>query len=116
MLRLEWQKCKKDVWCPLDTVDLGHAAFNVTGVYVIWQEGGAAETVRVGHGLIRDRLMAHRKDPEVQAFARHGLFFTWAKVSPPQCSGVEAYLADMLKPRVKSHSPTARPIPVNFPR
>lgn len=116
MLRLEWQKCQKDVWCPLETVDLDHAAFAVTGVFVVWHEGTAARTVRVGHGPIRTCMQALRKDRDVQAYARFKLFFTWAKVAPTQTAGVVAYLADMLKPLVKVPVSQAHPIPVNFPR
>ena len=116
-IRVEWVKCQGDKWCPLQTVDLGHSHFNGTeGVYVIWHAGGSPATVRVGQGVIGQRLSAHRLDPEIQRFERLGLYVTWATVAFRHRDGVEAYLHGQLRPKVGSRYPDAYPIEVNLPR
>jgi len=66
-MNLTWNKCQGDDWCSLKSVDLDNSHFdNMEGVYVIWHGGNDAKTVRIGQGVIRDRLAAHRDDPEVQ--------------------------------------------------
>ncbi len=115
-MQLEWNKCQGDVWCPLNTVDLQHHHFDsLEGVYVIWHGGESPVTVRVGQGIIRDRLAAHRSDPAVQAYASLGLYATWAKVEAASRDGVEAYLAQALNPKVGERFPNRKPISVNHP-
>ena len=122
-MRLEWTKCKGGVWCPLNTVNLNHLHFDdMEGVYIIWHEGGlpAMErvggqvTVRVGQGVIRDRLQAHRED-KVQAYSHLGLLVTWASVPEKYRDGVEAYLAQRLEPKIGERFPDVDPIEVNLP-
>ena len=63
---MTWNRCQGDGWCLLDTVDLTHSHFDgMEGVYVIWHGGQSPWTVRVGQGVIRDRLQAHRNDSAV---------------------------------------------------
>jgi hypothetical protein len=115
-MQIKWIKCQGEVWCPLATVNLSHAHFeNLEGVYVIWHGGSNPATVRVGQGIIRDRLMTHRNDPEVQAFSSLGLFVTWASVQQTFCDGVEMFLASRLKPKVGERFPDRTPIEVNLP-
>lgn len=107
-----WQKCLGDVWGPLMTVDLSHAHFsNMEGVYIIWQGGGPV--VRVGQGIIRDRLAAHRRDTAVTAY--QNLYVTWAPVSTAYRNGVERHLATVLKPKVGDAFPDVSPIQVFLP-
>ena len=115
-MQLSWIKCHGDTWCSLRNVDLGHAHFDqMEGVYIIWHMGNPAQTVRVGQGVIRDRLQAHRNDPKVQAYAYLGLSVTWAEVTGPYRDGVEAYLASQLNPLVGERFPARLPIAVNMP-
>jgi len=115
-MELAWIKCVGDSWCQLNRVNLVHSHFDdMEGVYVIWHAGTDAHTVRVGQGNIRERLTAHRTDVEVQAYANHGLYVTWASVTPGNRDGIEAYLAVKLTPRKGVRSPKAAPIPVNLP-
>ncbi len=115
-MQLSWIKCKGDVWCNLNSVNLSHSHFDyMSGVYVIWHGGSNAATVRVGQGFIRDRLPEHRSDSEVQDFATLGLYVTWASVPESSRDGVEAYLAQVLKPKVGSRFPSVSPITVNLP-
>ena len=114
MVTLKWVKCKGDVWCPLDTVNLSKVI--ATGVYVIWHGGDPSKFVRVGQGKIADRLEEHRADPEVLAYRESGeLFVTWAVVPAAQRDGVERYLADQCQPLIGDVFPAADPIEVNLP-
>ncbi|GFP25849.1 hypothetical protein HKBW3S25_01330, partial [Candidatus Hakubella thermalkaliphila] len=70
--------------------------------------------VRVGQGVIRERLTAHRNDSDILAYRSHGLYVTWAKVSASQRDGVERYLAERLNPKVGISFPDVVPIPVNL--
>jgi hypothetical protein len=51
--------------------------FGKTAAYealsAIWHGGSTPATVRVGQGIIKDRIATHRNDPEVQAYANLGL-------------------------------------------
>ncbi len=113
---LGWVKFRHR-WCNLFSVDLSHAHFeDVGGVYVAWHNG-VNPVVCVGQGQIRDRLTAHRQDPDI--FRKHhekGLFVTWARLPEKMRDGVERYLIDMLNPAIVSHLPRAEPIQVNLPR
>lgn len=111
-MQLAWQKCLGDVWGPLLTVDLSHSHFNsMEGVYIIWQGNGPV--IRVGQGIIRDRLSAHRRDTAITAY--QNLYVTWAPVSATYRNGVERYLANILKPRVGDAFPNVNPIPAFLP-
>jgi hypothetical protein len=116
MMRVEWVKCQGDEWCPLNTVDLNDPYFdNLEGIYVIWYGSEDGAWVRVGQGNIRERLLAHRYNPEIQRYADRGLRVTWAALAPQYHDGVEAYLTRSLSPLVGTRSPSATPIEVNRP-
>jgi hypothetical protein len=115
-MNLHWNKCKGDVWCKLSTVNLSHDHFDSkNGVYIIWHGGPNAKTVRIGQGVIKDRLAAHRIDPDVQAYSGHTLYVTWAFVSDASRNGVEAFLAQRLKPLVGERFQNVPSIEVNLP-
>ena len=118
-MNLFWNQCKGDAWCKLATVNLEHEHFDgMEGVYVIWHGwlgDDEPATVYVGQGEIRNRLLKHRKDPEVQEYRHHTLFATWAEVDRGSRDGVERYLADRLNPKVGDHHPDVAPIEVNLP-
>ena len=113
-MKVEWNKCKGDKendWCSLLTVNLDHEHFNdLKGVYIIWS---GKQVVRVGSGVIRDRLKEHRDNPEIKKFK--DLQVTWAPVNANQMEGVEKYLADELNPAIGERFPDRTPIEVNFP-
>ncbi len=116
MYQLNWNKCQGGVWCNLLNVNLEHAHFDgLVGVYVIWHGGDTPTTVRVGNGVIRGRLRAHRADPEVLRYRNLGLFVTWAAVPAAMKEGVERYLYDGLNPLVGQRSPNVLPVAVNLP-
>lgn len=115
-MEVQWNKCVGDIWCQLNNVDLKHSNFtHMEGVYIIWHDGDEPTTVRVGQGVIRDRIAAHRKDPDVQAYARWTLYVTWAYVAQVHRDGVEAFLAEVLNPLIGERFPDRKPIPVNLP-
>lgn len=116
-MNVEWGKCQGDAWCKLANVDLTHEHFNnMEGVYIIWHLGDKPATVRVGQGVIKDRLAAHRNDKAVQAYSAYGLFVTWARVEAAYRDGVEAFVAERLNPIVGDRFPNRRAIEVNLPR
>jgi len=115
MVTLHWRKCAGNVWCPFMTAAINHAALAVGGVYIIWHGGQEPRTVRVGQGNVRDRLSAHRGDPEITRWQHLDLYVTWAAVTASQRDGVERYLAEQLNPIVGSRFPDVPSIQVNLP-
>ena len=92
-MQLNWIKCEGDVWCKLNTVNLNHEHFkNRRGVYIIWHGGTEPAVVHVGQGNIRDRLAAHRNNPDIQQYKHLDLYVTWATVSEEFLLGVEGLL------------------------
>lgn len=115
-MKVTWGRCERGNWCPLNTVNLDHSVFqDLRGVYIIWYNGSSGRTVRLGQGIIKDRLAAHREDRNVQAYAKNTLYVTWAAVDATSRDGVEAYLAEQLNPLVGERFPDRTPIAVNLP-
>lgn len=114
-LSLSWVKCQNNAWCGLNTVNLESDHFDgMEGVYVIWRNTDG-HAVRVGQGVIKDRLAAHREDQTVQVYAAAGLSVSWAPVAARYRDGVETFLAVQLKPLVGDRFPDVPPIRVNLP-
>jgi len=111
-LRVRWMRCGDDRhWCDFQTLKLSNKHFDkLKGVYVIFSEN---EVVRLGSGIIKDRIAAHRTNPDITA--HKDLQVTWAEVDARQMEGVEKYLANELKPKIGSAFPDRTPIPVNLP-
>lgn len=115
-MNVTWNDCKGDVWCHLNSVNLSHEHFdNMEGVYIIWYEETERTVVRVGQGVIKDRIAAHRKDKDVQAYKDLGLYITWASIAENNRDAVEAFLADELNPKVGDRFPDRKPLKVNLP-
>lgn len=116
MYQLNWIKCQGDAWCNLLNVNLEHPHFaNLAGVYLIWHAGQKPRTVRVGSGVIKDRLRAHRGDAAILRYKDSGLFVTWASVPPTMREGVERFLFENLNPLVGEKFPDVPPVNVNLP-
>ncbi len=114
MVILTWVKCKHDVWCSFEGVNLTNVV--TEGVYIIWHAGNPGRVVRVGQGDIAERLQAYRTDDEILAYKQRGkLCVTWASVPVYQQDGVERHLADTWNPLVGARYPDALPIAVNSP-
>ena len=115
-LSVHWNKCQGEQWCNLFRVNLEDQHFaNLEGVYVIWHGGHSPATVRVGQGIVKDRLAEHRRDPAILQHQPHGVFVTWAQIGAYQRDGVEKYLGDTLKPKMGTHFPDTHVIVVNLP-
>lgn len=123
-VHVRWGQCFSEpllrqhvVWCGLSRVDLNDGSFDgLGGVYIIWHGGVTPAYVRVGQGVIRDRIAAHRVDAEILAFGADELFVTWAEVPAEQRDGVEQYLIDRLQPKAGIRGPGVAPLPINLPR
>ena len=113
---VSWGKCGGQQWCDFLKLNLDHPLFkDLVGIYIIWHGGDNASVVRVGQGLVRDRLREHRSDPEILQFSDKGLYVTWAQVGRDQLDAVERFLAEKWKPKVGARFPDVRPIEVNSP-
>lgn len=113
-MNLTWGTCGgNSSWCSFTAVNLAHPFFDgKEGVYIIWQ--GRGPVIRIGQGVIRDRLNVHRSDSAITAYKN--LYVTWAVVSTLQRDGVERYLTERLNPVVGERHPiTVTPIVVNLP-
>lgn len=113
-MNLNWGTCGDNgSWCGFLTVNLEHPHFNEKeGVYIIWQSKGPV--IRVGQGVIRDRLTEHRRDGLITTY--NNLFVTWAVVPAGQRNGIERYLAERLKPIVGEQFLISEPpVYVNLP-
>ena len=101
-------------------VDLSHPHFHdLEGVYIIWRAGGITPVgVYVGQGIIKNRLRAHRNNPDIlQYYSKvKPLYVAWAEVPWVHRIGVEMYLHEELNPLV-GEPPQGNPIPirVNLP-
>jgi len=111
-ITVTWGTCGDDShWCDFTNLDLTADLFKeMKGVYIIWS---GKQVVRLGSGIIKDRISTHRNDTKITAYAN--LKVTWAKVHANQMEGVERYLADMFDPAVGEAFPDTIPLPVNLP-
>lgn len=114
-LEVTWIKCQGGDWCEFAAVNLDHEHLNgVEGVYIIWQESGSI--IRLGQGVIKDRLADHRQNNEIVSYGKmKKLRVTWTQVDKKNRDGVEKYLADTLNPLVGDRFPNRTPIEVNLP-
>ena len=78
MITVHWQKCiKNSLWCPFNEkllndgrleARLGDYSAGISGVYIIWTGTDNNRTVlKVGSGIIKDKLAADLKNPDIQA-------------------------------------------------
>jgi hypothetical protein len=118
--RVSWIRDADGGWHILDRVKLNdprYAAFD--GVYVIWHGGPAPNVVRIGQGIIRERLARHRTDLEVRLpklLFKYELYVTWAEIAEPSLrDGIEAYLSTELRPQVVGQVRSVAPVIVNLP-
>ena len=115
-MRVNWVKCgsRSERFCPLETVILDEV--NTKGVYIIWHNT-SAKVIYVGQGDIKDRIVAHRRDPNILAYRGEGLLLvTWASIpDEDERLGVESYLAKLYTPLASSVLPSAPNIQVNLP-
>ena len=141
-INLQWQKCNDylfwDCWCRLNSdllddprlesrleTSFGVLRTDISGVYIIWTGIDNRTILKVGSGIIKDRLRAHLNDPKVQAYRSNGLYVTWAHIIPSLKSigkldnrqrGVERFLSIFLPPKLGERFPNnVDPIRVDLP-
>jgi hypothetical protein len=116
MITLNWIKHQDGKWFKLTDVDLTYPHFiDLEGVYIIWYEGENHIVVRVGQGVIKEKLSDHQTDPRIMTYKPHSLYVTWATVLPQYRNGIERYLFEKLKPIVGFRYPNVPAIQVNLP-
>ena len=129
-MTIQWQKCNNYLswgsWCRLDSdllddprlkIRIGRnfygfdTSIGITGVYIIWAGIDDNRTIlKVGSGIIKDRLRAHLNDPKVQAYEHKGLYATWASFlfvdkQGDKQRGVERFLGVILNPKLGERFP-----------
>lgn len=134
LMTVHWQKCNNYLswgsWCRLDSDLLDDprleirlsrnlygfdTSIGITGVYIIWAGIGDNRTIlKVGSGIIKERLRAHLNDPKVQSHEHKGLYATWAYIGPSfkpdgqlndRERGVERFLGLILNPKLGERFP-----------
>ncbi len=111
-MNLKWMQCTDSGWCSLYRLNLDSVL--ESGVYIIWKPGNPSQVIRVGQGIVADRLYAHKSDPSITVYG-YDLLVTWAPVAAYYRDAVERYLAEQLRPAVGARFPDALPIAVNIP-
>ena len=116
MLTLNWfSRDNANRYYQLFGVDLSSSHFDdLEGVYVIWRAGGIIPVaVYVGQGIIKNRLYAHRNNPDILQYSTQTspLYVAWAEVPWGPRTGVEMFLHNELNPLV-GEPPQGNPIPV----
>ena len=140
-MTVHWEKCGDFPyfgWCQLNSdllndprlesrleTRFGVLRTDIVGVYIIWAGVSNRTILKVGSGIIKDRLRAHLNDPKVQAYKYSGLYVTWARVTPSfkpggrlddKQRGVERFLGIWLNPELGKRFPSnVDPIWVNLP-
>ncbi len=110
---VEWARFQGSQWYDLDEVDLKHEYFNdLDAVYVIWRTDG--KVVKVGSGMIRDRLQEHLKEKEIRKL--RPLNVTWGIVmTTKHTDGVVRFLTEKLNPMLGGSVSAPEAVEVNLP-
>ena len=131
MITVQWQRClKNSLWCQFNEkllsngrfeTRLGDHSVNVSGIYIIWTGIGDRTVLKVGSGIIKDKLEEHLRDLEIQAYKPTRLYVTWASTlsvigSEEIQKGVEKFLDIVFKPKLAEHLPDVDLVMVNLPR
>ncbi len=131
MITVQWQRClKNSLWCQFNEKLLSNSRFetrfgdhsvSISGVYILWTGIDNRTVLKVGSGIIKDKLEAHLRDPEVQAYKPTKLYVTWASTlsvigAKEIQKGVEKFLDIVFKPKLAEHLPDVDLVMVNLPR
>ena len=130
MITVHWQRCiKNSLWCQFNEKLLNDGRFetrlgdhnvSISGVYIVWAGIENRTVLKVGSGIIKDKLETHLRDPEVQAYKPTRLYVTWASIlsviGPKEIQkGVEKFLDIVFKPKLAEHLLDVDPVMVNLP-
>ncbi|MFT6501138.1 MAG: hypothetical protein ACJASQ_001248 [Crocinitomicaceae bacterium] len=113
-LKLEWLKCKGDIWCSFQNLTIDHAFFDgFIGVYIIWQE---KDVIKIGGGNFRNCIIEDRNNENI-TFNYPSAKVTYAQVDSANISGVIRFLEDNLAVQIQSQKfdENTQSIEVNFP-
>ena len=107
---INWIRNSDGKWYLLDELPRTLPSMRCDGVYILWyfDESHAPQTVRVGLKGVGDHLGMLRKDSEVEKYAEHRLYITWAAVKPSSLDHLQAvwsYLSKELEPLVGPRCP-----------
>lgn len=131
MITVQWQRClKNSLWCQFNEkllsngrfeTRLGDHSVNISGIYIIWTGIDNRTVLKVGSGIIKDKLEEHLRDPEIQAYKPTRLYVTWASTlsvigEEEIQKGVEKFLDIVFKPKLVEHLPDVDLVMVNLPR
>lgn len=131
MITVQWQRClKNSLWCQFNEKLLSNGRFetrfgdhsvSISGVYILWTGIDNRTVLKVGSGIIKDKLEAHLRDPEIQAYKPTRLYVTWASTlsvigAEEIQKGVEKFLDIVFKPKLAEHLPDVDLVMVNLPR
>ena len=131
MVMLRWQRCiKNSLWCQFNDrllndgrleTRLGDYSVGISGVYIIWTGIEDRIVLKVGSGIIKDKLTSDLRDPEIQAHKPARLYVTWAStlsvVGPEEIQkGIEKFLGVVFKPKLAENLPDVDLVMVNLPR
>jgi hypothetical protein len=115
MVRVNWVKPRDGGWFSLRRLKL-ETVVRLGGCYVIWEAGQPSTAVRVGQGIIPNRLGEHRRDRLIMEYGpSDSLYVTWTILPENLWDGVEVFLAQYYEPLVGVRYPEASPIRVNLP-
>jgi pSer/pThr/pTyr-binding forkhead associated (FHA) protein len=116
-VRLEWHKNRENAWWTLAEANVEDEDFDdLEGIYIIWYEDQIRVTLRVGQGHIRDGLVGERNTEDIWRYAQqHEIYVTWAKVDRKYHENVARYIAETVKPELKSSYLDVGPFVVNLP-
>ena len=118
-VKLNWTTNYTGTTLPVKLDDLDFSKITADGVYVIYQHATGnipARAIRVGQGIVKDRLCTHKDDPTIGAYRIFGpLYVMWAATPAHVKNGAERYLADLYQPLVGDAFPNVVPITVSLP-
>ena len=103
---VNWIRNSDGNWYLLDELPRTLPSMRCDGIYILWyfDESHAPQTVRVGIKGVNDHLGMMRKDPEVEKYAEHPLYITWAEVKSPSLDYLQRIWSYLCKAEVKSPS------------
>ncbi len=123
MKRVQWVKnTQNNNWFDFLRLNLNAPYFGgKKGVYVIWYSAPTiAKVIRLGSGILIDRLKEHRSNPEITKFSSSGqLKVSWIiadgiNLRESELEGVEAYLSRVYSPLIGQRFPERYEIQVNL--
>ena len=121
--RVTWVKnTQNNDWFDFLRLDLESPYFvGKNGVYVIWYTApNSSKAVRVGSGIIAERLKEHRSNPEITKYSNFGqLKVSWVVIDNisffgNEMEGAERYLARVYSPLIGDRFPNVPEVEISL--